>query len=123
MKKKTETQQQPPELIAELIEKLQPTVDIIQIPLHIEDKQAFLFYLKSVVDADKIQQMIIKPFFEMSSQEYFETYLNLLPDKIELPTKEKLLISLTKGSVLVAIKDQFVLLDLKMDIQSIGAVE
>jgi len=107
------SEQKPPQLVLDLVKELQPTFDIIQIPLQIEEKKAFLLYLKTVVDGDKIQNIIIKPFFEMTSIENFETYINLLPDKTDVPAKEELLISLTKGFVLVAIQDRFILLDLK----------
>lgn len=111
MEKKTNMQ--PPQLIIELAQELNPTFDIIQIPLKVDDKEAYLFYLKTVVDGDKIQNMIIKPFFEMPSIEHFETYINLLPDKTDIPAKEELLVLLTKGFVLIAIQERFVLLDLK----------
>lgn len=104
---------QPPQIIEDLAKELKPSFDIVQIPLKVDNKDAFLFYLKTVVDGDKIQDMIIKPFFEMSSIEHFETYINLLPDKTDIPAKEELLISITKGTVLIAIHDRFYLLDLK----------
>lgn len=113
VEKTSNTEQQPPELIAELAEKLKPTFDIIQIPLQIDEKQAFLLYLKSVVDGNKVQEMIIKPFFEMSSPEHFETYINLLPDKTDIPSHEELLILITRGFVLIEINEQFYLLDFK----------
>lgn len=103
----------PPNLMIELMEELKPSYDVSQIPLHIEEKQAFLLYIKTVVDGIQLQEVLIKPFFEMSSEEHFEAYVNSLPNKIDIQTKEELLINLTQGLVLIAIQNKFVLLDFR----------
>lgn len=113
MPNNSEMEQQPPELIKELAEELQPTFELIQIPLKIESKKAYLFYIKTVVDPEKLQQMILKPFYEMSSQEHFETYIHLHPDVTEIPSKEELLVLITRGFILIEINGKFILLDFK----------
>lgn len=113
MKKKPMTKPEPPELMVELAKKLNPSTDVMQIPLQIEKKQAILFYLKTVVDSDKLQNMIIKPFFEVSSLEHFESYMNSLPDKVEIPGTSELLIKITQGFVLISIQDRLLLFDIK----------
>lgn len=114
MTKKPKVKQQPPALMVELAQKIEPTFDIVQIPLQVSNKKAYLFYIKTVVDPDKIQQMIIKPFFEMPSQKHFEIYIHALPDKTEMPSHEELLTLLTKGFILLEINNEFSLLDFKM---------
>lgn len=113
MTKNSKLQQQTPAFISKLVEELKPSFDIIQIPLKIKKRQAYLFYIKTVVDPDKVQQMIIKPFFEMSTQEQFETYIQALPDKTAMPSNKELLILLTRGFIIVEINNQFILLDFK----------
>ncbi|CAM3209579.1 spore germination protein [Filibacter tadaridae] len=113
MTKKSQGEPTPPDLMVELAGKLKPSSDVQQIPLQIEEKQAFLLYLKTVVDGLQLQNIVIKPFFELSSERHFEAYVNSLPNKVKMPAKEELLIELTKGNVLLVIQDRFVLLDLR----------
>ena len=104
---------QPPELMITLAEQLKSSFDVAQIPLFIKGKEAHLFYLKTVVDDQALQSIIIKPFFELATEEHFEAYLNSLPNKIEMPSDEQLLIELTRGFLLVAIQDQFIFLEMR----------
>lgn len=113
MHKRSKGEPIPPDLMIELAEMLKPSFDVVQIPLQIEKKQAFLLYIKTVVDGTGLQEVVIKPFFEMSSEKYFEAYVNSLPNKEEMRSKEELLINLTKGHVLIGLEDGFVLLDLR----------
>lgn len=108
------TEKKAPPLFDELAEQFKPSDDIIQTPLQIKGQYAFLFFLKSVVDGDKLQQTVIKPFFEMATEEGFESYIRSLPNRIELPTKDKLLILLSAGSVLIAIEENTFLLDIRL---------
>lgn len=104
----------PPELMDELLEKFKPSGDIIFKPLQIEGNTVYIFYLKSVIDGAKLQGMLIKPFFEMKSNVNFTSYIESLPDLLDMTFGEELLIEITKGSVLVAIEDEFYLIDLKL---------
>ncbi|HJF31307.1 MAG TPA: spore germination protein [Sporosarcina psychrophila] len=108
------TEKKAPPLFNEVAEQFKPTEDISQTPLQIKGQTAFLFFLKSVVDGDKLQQTVIKPFFEMASEEGFESYIQSLPNRIDVPDKDKLLISLSAGFVLIAIGDNTFLLDIRL---------
>lgn len=103
----------PPKLMSELKEQMKPSFDVLLIPLHLEEKSAFLLYLKTVVDGDKLQKVIVKPFFEMHSEEHYKAYIQSSLDLLEIKQDEKLLLDLTRGSVLIAVQDQFFLLDMK----------
>ena len=98
----------------EVAEKMNHSEDILTIPLHLGDNYAYVLYLKTVVDGLKLQTTIIKPFFELKSTEFFSSYIQSLPDLAKMKSGDELLIQLTKGHALIAICDQFFLLDLKM---------
>lgn len=104
----------PPTLMNELSEKFTPSSDIIFKPLQMEGNTVFIFYLKSVVDGAKLHGTIIKPFFEMKSFGSYQSYIESLPDLTTLKSGEELLIEITKGHVLVAIEDEFYLIDIKL---------
>jgi hypothetical protein len=98
----------------EIVEKMNHSEDVLTIPLQLGDNYAFVLYLKTVVDGLKLQNIIIKPFFELKSAEFFSSYIQSLPDIAKMKTGDELLIQLTKGHVLIAIQDQFFLIDIKM---------
>jgi spore germination protein len=108
------TEQKAPALFDKLMKQFGPSDDIIQAPLHINDQYAFLFYIKTVVDGDRLQQAIIKPFFEMGSETSFASYIQSLPNNLQLPDMKKLLIQISAGFVLIAIGDQIYLLDIRL---------
>nr|WP_255726869.1 spore germination protein [Sporosarcina sp. ACRSM] len=97
-----------------MAEQFKPSDDMIQTPLHMNGQYAFLFYLKSVVDGNTLQQTVIKPFFEMSSEESFTSYIQSLPNRIDMPNIDKLLILLSAGFVLIAIGNHIFLLDIRL---------
>ena len=103
-----------PELLLTVAEALKPSSDLMQVPLQIEKKNAILLYIKTVVDGAQIQNNIIKPFFEMASEEHFEAYINSLPNKIDMPSPDQLAIDLTMGKLLIAIQNRMVLLDFRL---------
>lgn len=98
----------------EVVEKMNNSEDILTIPLQLGDNYAFVLYIKTVVDGLKLQNIIIKPFFELKSTEFFSSYIQSLPDIAKMKTGDELLIQLTKGHVLIAIQEQFFLVDIKM---------
>ncbi|WP_416235973.1 spore germination protein [Psychrobacillus psychrodurans] len=103
-----------PKLMKEVVEKMNNSEDILTIPLQLGDNYAFVLYIKTVVDGLKLQNIIIKPFFELKSTEFFSSYIQSLPDIAKMKTGDELLIQLTKGHVLIAIQEQFFLVDIKM---------
>lgn len=102
-----------PSLFNELSNEFEPSDDIILTELQIKGQSAFLFYLKTVADGDKLQQTIIRPFFEMGSEEGFASYVQSLPIQEAMPEKTQLLIKLTTGYVLLALLDKFYFLDFR----------
>ncbi|MCR2821564.1 spore germination protein [Lederbergia panacisoli] len=96
-----------------IIDKLKPTFDFTHKPLHIENKQIELLYIKTVVDGDRLHNTVIKPFFEMTSLTNIEAYLTSLPNQQEISSKDQLLVELTKGSVIIGIKETILLFDFK----------
>lgn len=108
------TGKQAPPLFNELSTIFEPSSDIVQTPLQLKGHIAFLFYVKSVVDGDKLQQTVIRPFFEMGSEEDFASYIQSLPNRTDMPDKDKLLIKLSSGLVLIAIGDTTFLLDVRL---------
>lgn len=98
----------------EVVEKMNHSEDILTIPLQLGDNYAFVLFIKTVVDGLKLQNIIIKPFFELKSTEFFSSYIQSLPDIAKMKTGDELLIQLSKGHVLLAIQDQFFLVDVKM---------
>lgn len=111
------TEQAPP-LFNELAEKFKPSDDIIQTALHIKEEYAYLFCLKSVVDGNKLQQTIIRPFFEMASESSYLSYIQSLPIQEKLPDKDQLFIKLTYGYAVIVIQEEFFLLDLRLLLDS-----
>lgn len=101
------------EMVDYLMKELKPTFDLVQKPLKINQKEVVLLFIKTVVDSDRIQQTIIKPFFEMDTLKDFQAYLISLPDEQEITSKDQVLTELTKGSLVVAIKDQLFMFDMK----------
>jgi len=96
-----------------LAEQFKPSNDFVSKPLHMDEKHMELLYIKTVIDGDKLQQLIIKPFFELVNDLHVEAYLNSLPNVQDIKGKEQIALELTKGSVVVAVRDQLVLLDIK----------
>ncbi|MFL0365304.1 spore germination protein [Pseudobacillus sp. 179-B 2D1 NHS] len=96
-----------------LSRKLKPNSDFVEKNMKIERKEATLLFIKTVVDSNELQKLIIKPFFEMDSEAHYEAYLQSLPSQQEVTSRENLMIELTKGSVLVAVSGQLLLFDVK----------
>ncbi|MEZ7173261.1 spore germination protein [Sporosarcina sp. OR05] len=108
--------EQAPILVQRLAHHLQPSADIIQTPLHIDGTKAHVLYLKSVVDGQLLQTIVIKPFFELRAADSFVQYLSSLPNKVDVPAERQLLIELTKGNVLVVVGQRTFLLDIKKSV-------
>lgn len=88
--------------------------DFVHKPLEINNKRIMLIYIKTVVDVQRLQQDIIKPFFELPSMGDVEAYLTSLPNQIDIESKEQILLELTKGSVLIHVNDSLLLFDLNL---------
>jgi len=113
MWKKPKSDQQTAEIINWLAQELETSFDFVKKNLQIEEKEALLLYIKTVVDGTQLQRDIIKPFFELPSEQHFKAYLTSLPYQQEIEGKEQILLELTKGSVVIVVQDGILLLDLK----------
>lgn len=102
-----------PKLMNGLKEQMNPSFDVMLIPLQLEEEVAFLLYLKTAVDGDKLQSVIIKPFFEMKSAQHYAAYIQSSPDLLAIKSEDNIPLELTKGSVLIAIQHNFFLIDVK----------
>lgn len=96
-----------------LATELKQSFDFVQNPLEMEDRQAILLYLKTVVDGIQLQEVVIKPFFEFPTAKHVEAYLMSLPQQQEIQSKEQILLELTKGSVVITLNGQLLLFDFK----------
>lgn len=92
---------------------LKPTFDLVEKQLEHRKKKAQLLFIKTLVNSDTIQQTIIKPFFEMDTEEDIMAYLSSLPDQQDITSREQILNELTKGSVVVIIQDSTFMFDMK----------
>ncbi|WP_237262399.1 spore germination protein [Sporosarcina ureae] len=104
-----------PAYFTRLAQRLEPTVDIVKKTLKSKDRVVHLLYLKSVVDMMQLQEIVVKPFYEMSAEQDFAEYVHSLPYETKMPTgDEEVLIEITKGNVFVMIDKQITLLELKV---------
>lgn len=102
------------ETIKWINEQFQNTNELVQKKLDYENKHILLFYIKSLIDSEMLQKLIIKPFFEMSSEEQFNLYLHALPQFQEITSKEQVQLEIMNGNILVVIQNEIYLLDLRL---------
>ena len=106
---------EPPAYYTRLATRLEPTADIVKKTLKSRGRVVHLLYLKSVVDMMQLQEIVVKPFYEMSAEQNFSEYIQSLPYETKMPTgDEEVLIEITKGNVFVMIDKQITLLELKI---------
>lgn len=86
--------------------------EFTQKTLEIDDKLALVFYVQTLVDSEAIQKNIVKPFFEMSSEQHFNAYIQSLPQSKTVKSKEDLILDLMGGSVLLVIQNDLYILEL-----------
>jgi len=82
-------------------------------PLMKSNEQIFLIYMKSLSDGDKIQQLVVKPFFEMTSTVEYSYYLQSLADFKNFKDNDAALKDIFHGAVAVILPNQVIMLDLK----------
>ncbi|MBS4175142.1 spore germination protein [Bacillus sp. FJAT-49736] len=83
-------------------------------PLKKSNEQIYLIYMKSLCDGDKIQQLLVKPFFEMHATEEYSYYLQSLADFKEFKDNDGALQDIFHGAVAVFLPEQVIILDLKL---------
>ncbi|WP_079526907.1 spore germination protein [Solibacillus isronensis] len=101
------------ETVKWITEQLANTNELTKKTLEDEGKHALLFYIKPLINMELLQQVIIKPFFEMTTETKFIQYLKALPQYQESSSKEQLQMELLSGNMLIVIQNEYYLLDLK----------
>ncbi|MBO0993911.1 spore germination protein [Bacillus sp. SD088] len=96
-----------------LIQTFKNSFDFTHKSLKIEQKEIDLLFIKTVTDNDRLQQIVIKPFFELASMEQIEAYLTSLPNQQTIDSKEQIELELTKGSVVIFLNEHILLFDFK----------
>ncbi|WP_338449239.1 spore germination protein [Niallia oryzisoli] len=101
------------EIIDSITQEFQTSFDFVDKKLHIDGKNARLLYIKTVVNGTDLQEYVIKPFFELPTDQHFSSYLSSLPQQQEWEGKEQILDHLTRGSIVVVVQGNLLLLDVK----------
>lgn len=96
-----------------LDETFKDTNELTKKLLEDDNRQAQILYIKPLINQELMQQIIIKPFFEMTSERKYISYLQALPQFQENQSKEQLKQEILNGNVLLFIQNEFYLLDLK----------
>lgn len=96
-----------------LDETFKDTNELTKKLLEDDNRQAQVLYIKPLINQELMQQIIIKPFFEMTSERKYISYLQALPQFQENQSKEQLKQEILNGNVLLFIQNEFYLLDLK----------
>lgn len=94
-------------------EQFKETNELTMKTLEDEDKKAELFYIKPLIDVELLQQIVIKPYFEMQSETKYIRYLKALPQFQDSKSQEQLKTEVLNGNVVLFIQNKFYLLDLK----------
>ncbi|BAK16474.1 hypothetical protein SSIL_2051 [Solibacillus silvestris StLB046] len=94
-------------------EQFKDTNELTMKTLEDDDKKAELFYIKPLINVELLQQIIIKPYFEMQSETKFIRYLKALPQFQDSKSQEQLKTEVLNGNVVLFIQNKFYLLDLK----------
>ncbi|MEH7097464.1 spore germination protein [Neobacillus vireti] len=72
-----------------------------------------MIFLKSVIDNNKVQELLIKPFFEIGKIETYEKYVQSLPVFNPYKDVKETIKSLLHGSIVLLLRDQVHLVELK----------
>jgi hypothetical protein len=98
-----------------LVEKIQETEDVIFKELSTKFEQINIFYIKTLSDETQIQDLLIKPFYEIEKPELFLKYLQSQPKLKEFEDFQETVDELTRGMVILFFREKIFLCDLKVD--------
>lgn len=101
------------ETIIWINEQFKDTNELTRKTLEYEDKHALLFYIKPLIDQELLQKLLIKPFFEMATENQFKLYLQALPQFQENQSKEQIRLAVLNGNTIILMQNQLYLLDVK----------
>ncbi|MFJ8234834.1 spore germination protein [Ureibacillus sp. NPDC094379] len=102
------------EILLWLKEQFKDTTELTQKTLDYDNKHVLLFYVKSLLNQELLQKLIIKPFFEMTSENQFKAYLIALPQFQKVESKEQAVLEMTNGNTLIVIQHDLYLIDLQL---------
>ncbi|MBE4909119.1 spore germination protein [Bacillus luteolus] len=95
-----------------LLEQLGPSQDIVFQEVKTINNAAKIIYINSLCDEKKLQQTLLKPFYEMDEKE-FDVYLESLANKKEEQQQEVILSHLMRGSVGLFVNSKIYLIELQ----------
>ncbi len=102
-----------PPYMKSLQDALGTSSDVVQLPLVVNDVQAQLLFVKTVVEGSILQDTIIKPFYEIADTHKFDEYLHGMPNHMKIPESEEVLKKLVQGFVLVYCNGNYLLLEMR----------
>ncbi|MDM5332249.1 spore germination protein [Ureibacillus composti] len=102
------------EILLWIRKQFENTTELTQKTLDYDNKYALLFYVKSLIDQELLQKLIIKPFFEMANENQFKAYLIALPQFQKAESKEQAVLEVTNGHTLIVIQHDLYLIDLQL---------
>jgi len=102
------------EILLWIRKQFENTTELTQKTLDYDNKYALLFYVKSLIDQELLQKLIIKPFFEMANENQFKAYLIALPQFQKVESKEQAVLEVTNGHTLIVIQHDLYLIDLQL---------
>lgn len=94
-------------------EQLGSSLDVVDKELILDHKSVSIIYIKSIVDQNKIEARIYKPFFEMATIEDYEQYLESLPGQVDYKNDAEALNKILHGCVVIYVNATILLLDYK----------
>jgi hypothetical protein len=80
--------------------------------LTLDDMKVELVYIKSLSDPKKVQELVVKSFFELESLEKFESYMESLDGYVEYKDEEEAVESVFKGNVVILTPTRALIVDL-----------
>lgn len=89
--------------------------DVVFKEFHTKEKCLEAFYIKTISDEKVIQELIIKPFFEINGPEDFLAYLQSMPVIKSFETEEKAIGELLEGVAILFFQNFIYLFDCKVD--------
>jgi spore germination protein len=98
-----------------LKEKVQQTEDVVFKELFTKTELIKIFYIRTLSDETQIQDLLIKPFYEIERSELFLDYLQSHPKISAFEDEQKTLEEFEQGIVVLFFQNKIFLFDLKVD--------
>jgi spore germination protein len=98
-----------------LKEKVQQTEDVVFKELYYKTELNKIFYIRTLSDETQIQDLLIKPFYEIERSELFLDYLQSHPKISAFEDDQKTLDEFEQGIVVLFFQNKIFLFDLKVD--------